>query len=72
MVTQNSGSALEGAAPDVQVEPSSAAGTGSRIVEMKAMGVGTHVEYTMGTNERKDNEKEESRYTNNEGLTSAS
>ena len=39
---------------------------------MKAMSIGTHVEYTTETNKLKDNEKEESRYTNNEGLTMAS
>jgi len=34
---------------------------------MKAMGLRTHVEYTTGTgtNKLKENEKEESRYTNN-------
>jgi len=33
---------------------------------MKAMVLGTLLEYTTGTNKLKENEKEESRYTNNE------
>jgi len=42
--------ALEGAAPGVQVERRSTAGTGSGIVKVKAMSLGIHVEYTSGTN----------------------
>jgi hypothetical protein len=38
---------------DVQSIERSTAGTGSGIVEVKAMGLGTHVEYTSGTNELK-------------------
>jgi hypothetical protein len=59
---------LEGAAaaPDVQVERRSTTGTGSRIVELKAMGLRTHVEYTSRTNKLKNDEKESQGYTNNE------
>jgi len=58
MVSQELVNSLEGAVPVVQVERSSIASTGSRIVELKAMGFGTHVEYPSRTNKLKNNKKE--------------
>jgi hypothetical protein len=56
-VAQELVNGLKGAAPGVQVERRSTAGTGSGIVELKAMGLGAHVEYTSGANKLKDDEK---------------
>ena len=58
MVSQELVNSLEGAVPVVQVERSSIASTGSRIVKLKAMGFGTHVEYPSRTNKLKNNKKE--------------
>jgi hypothetical protein len=58
MVSQELVNSLEGAVPVVQVERSSIASTVSRIVELKAMGFGTHVEYPSRTNKLKNNKKE--------------
>ena len=68
MVSQELVNSLEGAVPVVQVERSSIASTGSRIVELKAMGFGTHVEYPSRTNKLKNNKKEKSMRLIIEGL----
>ena len=48
---------LEGAAPCIQVERRCSAGAGGRVVELEAMGVGTHMEAAPRTNELKYDEK---------------
>ena len=64
MVSQELVNSLEGAVPQCQLfksndqRRSSIASTGSRIVELKAMGFGTHVEYPSRTNKLKNNKKE--------------
>jgi hypothetical protein len=51
LVSQKLVNALEGIAPDVQVEGRSAPGTRSKIIEIKAVNLQTHVEYTPGTDQ---------------------